>query len=415
MKVFLILILLGSVITYKQANNMQTQTQTQSQDVLQQFSEMLKNHSIIINDRENLVKLFENIIELCTNMPKTKLKAAVKAATKESKTKTKTISKKTVSVAAAEKLVGPTDAGDCPMASDLVKPAARGRGRPRKDTSGDGGAANTATPAGDAEKKKRGRPKKDKSVMISSNEDEDALIAKMISDVKLMKKNEESNGIELASDAESELGEFTGSLMRAEETTPVAIADPDEDADNSVSPVHTTIAFETPMPIEQDVPAVKAPKAPKAKVAKELAAKEPKAKPAKELKVKVVKEPKVNAVKEPKVKSAKEPKVANESKSETESNAEKVASEVKAIKESYDTPYQENQVVNGKIYLMAMIPTEPLTCKGKPYLRTETGNVYDKQSYELVGGWYYKNNQIIAAVDNEEDSEVEDLLFSDEE
>ena len=407
MKVFLFLIFRVSVTTYKQTNNMQTQAQTQSQDVLQQFSEMLKNHSIIVNDRENLVKLFENIIELCTNIPKPKLKAAVKAATKESKTK----SKKTVSVAVAEKLVGPTDAGDCPMASDLVKPAARGRGRPRKDASSDGVAVTTATPAGDAEKKKRGRPKKDKSVMISSNEDEDALIAKMISDVKLMKKNEESNEIELASDAESELEQFTGSLMRAEETTPVAIADPDEeDADkNSVSPVHTTIAFETPMPVEKDVPAVKA-KGSKVKAAKELAVKEPKAKPAKETKVKDVKEPKVKPAKEPKpVKSTKE------SKPEPELKAEKIASEVEAIKESYDTPYQENQMVNGKIYLMAMIPTEPLTCKGKPYLRTETGNVYDKDTYELVGVWDCKNKQIITAVDNEEDSEVEDLLFSDEE
>ena len=64
---------------------MQTQTQTTQPDILQQFDVLLKNHSIMVTDRENLAILFEKIVDLCTQMPKTKLKAALKAATKEPK------------------------------------------------------------------------------------------------------------------------------------------------------------------------------------------------------------------------------------------------------------------------------------------------------------------------------------------
>ena len=66
---------------------MQTQTQTQQPqtqqplDILQQFDVLLKNHSIVVTDRENLAMLFEKIVDLCTQMPKAKLKAALNAAT----------------------------------------------------------------------------------------------------------------------------------------------------------------------------------------------------------------------------------------------------------------------------------------------------------------------------------------------
>ena len=58
---------------------MQTQMTYSTQapvDVLQQFDQLLKNHSILVSDRENLTKLFENIVDLCTQMTKAKLKAA---------------------------------------------------------------------------------------------------------------------------------------------------------------------------------------------------------------------------------------------------------------------------------------------------------------------------------------------------
>ena len=58
-----------------------TTTTTQTPNILDQFSDMLKTHSIIVSDRGTLLRLFENIADLCTQMPKTKLKAAIKAAT----------------------------------------------------------------------------------------------------------------------------------------------------------------------------------------------------------------------------------------------------------------------------------------------------------------------------------------------
>lgn len=149
---------------------MQTQSDLPQSDILQQFSDMLKSHSIVVADRANLVKLLENIVDLCTQMPKTKLKAAVKAASNPAtKPAAKPAAKPATKPAAAkaakkqpvqETLVGPADAGDCPVMSDLKAPA-RGRGRPRK---ADATAVTESTPVADndAEKKKRGRPKKTK-------------------------------------------------------------------------------------------------------------------------------------------------------------------------------------------------------------------------------------------------------------
>ena len=75
---------------FRQRNQtMQTQmNSTQAPvDILQQFDQLLKSHSILVSDRENLTKLFENLVDLCTQMTKAKLKAAIKAATQESKPK----------------------------------------------------------------------------------------------------------------------------------------------------------------------------------------------------------------------------------------------------------------------------------------------------------------------------------------
>ena len=438
---------------------MQTQATPSSQDILQQFSDMLKSHSIIVSDRENLIKLFENIIELCTQMPKTKIKAAVKAAkepAKEPKAKpTKPTPKPKKSVVATvapmtQELVGPAEAGDCPMPSDL-KPAAavRGRGRPRKDASVHSvhsvvnvTVAPATTPAGDAEKKKRGRPKKDKLVTISSNQDEDALIAKMIADVKSMKKDEYESG---SVTDESELEEFTGVLMRAEETTPVAIADADDDEtdseeeseEKSVSPIHTAmVESEVQIQVEADVlpdpPATtkvvkgnkgKASKEPKAKEpkAKEPKAKEPKAKEPKAKEPKV-KEPKVKESKatEPKAKEpkAKEPKVVEvlpELEVELENvnniSVEPVSPHAPVI--SY-VPVRENKASSdGKFYLMSNFPRVSFSHSGKTYFRTETDNVYDNMTLELIGVWDHLNHEIISSFDDEE--EIEELWFSDEE
>ena len=386
------------------------QTQTQTPDILQQFSDMLKSHSIIVSDRGNLVKLFENIVELCTQMPKTKLKAAIKTATTETKepktTKTKTTKAKANANANAnpplkkpivEELVGPAEAGDCPMLSDLKPVAlARGRGRPRKNANAtvaietvassvsgvDDSVATTATPsatpAGDAEKKKRGRPKKDKSVMISSNEDEDALIAKMISDARAAMKNDE--------------------LVRAKETTPTEtpVADSDEtdtDADeNSVSPIHIEmVGSQAPIQVEVDVPV---PPTTKGKAAKEpKAAKAPKA----------AKEPKAKASK-----AAKEPK-AKASKAVHEQPDEPVA----LVAKTSPLPIRENKASSdGKIYLMPTFPRVSFSHSGQTYFRTETDNVYDNLTLELIGVWDHLNHEIITAFDDEE---VEELWLSDEE
>jgi hypothetical protein len=402
---------------------MQTQTQsptqspsTQSQDVLQQFSDMLKSHSIVVHDRENLIKLFENIVELCTQTPKPKLKAAVKAAkepapakeSKDLKNKPNPRLKKPVAAAAVitEDLVGPTDAGDCPMLSDLKPVAlARGRGRPRKNATAAvetvatvaavaAAATTTTTPVGEAEKKKRGRPKKDKSVMISSNEDEDALIAKMIEDVRSMKNDAR---------------------------TPVAIADPDDDetdtdtdeiSEISVSPIHTemvgSVGSEAPIQVEMDVPVpVPVPAVPV--VTKKLA-KAPKA----------PKEPKAAA--KPKA-ATKEPKAAAKPKAAKQAVAVvvmpvDVASDVASVLTASSTPSipaplsENNASSDGKIYLTTNFPRVSFTHSGQTYFRTETDNVYDNMTLELIGVWDHLNHEIITAFDDEE---VEELWFSDEE
>jgi len=389
---------------------MQTQTQTQTQsDILQQFSDMLKNHSIVVADRANLVKLLENIVDLCTQMPKTKLKAAVKAATK-----TPAVAKPAAKTPAAKKqpvretLVGPADAGDCPVMSDLEAPA-RGRGRPRKTD-----ATAAVVTDNDAEKKKRGRPKKDKTVTISSNEDEDALIAKMIADVK--KNAKQSAAVAMAEEdddnTESELDEFNGELIRAEETTPVVA--------NSVSPVHQVepIQPDVPIEVEADVANTKTKKQSKAKEpnAKETKAKETKAKEPK------AKEPKAKETKakEPKAKETKA-KETKQSDQPTKSTADDVVPVPDTVAPaaviqgsvSSATPLRENKASSdGNFYLMPNYPRQSFTYNGKTYLRTETDNVYDTMTLEMIGVWDHLNHEIITAFDDEE---VEELWLSDEE
>jgi hypothetical protein len=426
-------------------SNMQTQSQTQSNslDVLQQFDLLLKNHSIVVSDRENLAKLFENIVDLCTQMPKTKLKAALKAATQEPKPKPKAQSKPKAQPKAQPKevMVGADGAGDAPVISDLpVVPLARGRGRPRKvapePTVAVAVAEANANPnAETAEKKRRGRPKKDKSVTISSNDDEDALIAKMMADVASMQKEDEISAQAAAAtatataesvvipdpatdDDETEsvcsvLSEFTGPLMRCEEMTPRA---------DSVSPVihaASSGSFQQ-LDVEVSVPAKapksKAPKAPKA--AKEPVVKAPKA-------PKAAKEPVVKATK-----AAKEPKAKANAKKGVEKVAEVVVAEEVVVAplasfpaldaplvlaQQHATSGPENKESNGKIYLMPRVPTTSFSYSGKTYLRTETDNVYDNLTHELIGVWDHSNHEIIAAFDDEEVEEVEELWFSDEE
>jgi len=374
-----------ALLLSEQANtNMQTQTQpTQTPtDILQQFSDMLKTHSIVVGDRETLVRLFENIIELCTQIPKTKLKAAVKAATAPVATK-KTPATKKAPVAkkapAAKKLVvevvGPADAGVCPLESDLAQPVARGRGRgrPRKSASADDGVDTVGeTPAGEAEKKKRGRPKKDKSVTISSNDDEDALIAKMIADAKTLNHGDETES---------------------------------EHSEASVSPVPNHAVCELPMQVEADVPVAKELKAKAVKELKAKAVKEPK-----EVKTKTVKEPKevkAKAVKEPKEVKAKVVNEPNEVKAkEVISTIDIVASATSAA------PLRENKAhSDGKFYLMTNYPRSSFSYSGKTYLRTENDNVYDTMTLELIGVWDHLNHEIITSFDDDEN----ELWMSDEE
>jgi hypothetical protein len=434
-------VFVGQRFKHTKRYNMTTQTNsTQALDVLQQFDALLKNHSIVVTDRENLTKLFQNIVDLCTQMPKTKLKAAIKAATQEPKTakprakaqpKTKTQPKET--------MVGPEGAADAPVISDIVAaPVARGRGRPRKadtvvEPVATAAAVADANPnAETAEKKRRGRPKKDKSVTISSNDDEDALIEKMMADVASMQKDEAgiaypaeavtatviadvvdvviadvviadpaTDDDETEDEACSPIQTFTGPLMRCEETTPVA------ESMSPVVPTSSPSSFQTfDVEVEVPTPAPKATKEPKSKAA----AKEPKAKAAKE--------PKSKAAKEPKAKEAKAPKAAV-AKKDAKVVAVAVAAPVAVtapLASFTATPIQsdsrqENQETNGRIYLMAMIPTTSFSYNGKTYLRTETDNVYDNLTYELIGVWDHSNHEIISAFDDEDD----ELYFSDEE
>ena len=362
--------------------------QTQTTDVIQQFYDTLKTHSIVVDDREILVKLFESVVELCTQMPKTKLKAAVKAATKNAVANTKKAPAAKKTPAPAKKAQPPVEVvepgaaevGVCPLESDIAKPIARGRGRPRKTVSTEAVVVGTvATPAGEAEKKKRGRPKKDKSVVMSSNDDEDALIAKMITDAKKMKEL-------------SDAGDETESVH----------------SDVSVSPVPVHHVSEMPMEVEADVPEVVIPVTKKA-------TKEPKAKAVKEPKAKAVKEPKAKAVKEPKAKAVKEPKAkaVKETKETKAIDTEAPAVTAIAVIAS-EAPVRENKAQSdGKFYLMPNYPRSSFSFSGKTYLRTENDNVYDNLTLELIGVWDHLNHEIITTFDDEED--VEDLWMSDEE
>ena len=423
---------------------MQTQTQTQIQtptlDILQQFDVLLKNHSIVVSDRENLAKLFVTIMDLCTQMPKTKLKAALKAATQEPKTtpkpRAKAQSKLKTQTQPKEIIADPTDAGDAPMMSDLaeVKVVARGRGRPRKAATDmaplatAAAAANANPNAESAEKKRRGRPKKDKSVTISSNDDEDALIEKMMADVASMQKDKgliacptsaiadpATDDDETDDEVYSPIQVFTGALMRCEEMTPIAATT------ESLSPViHASSSssfqqFNFEIEVEVEAPkAVNATKTPKTKAAKEPKAKAVKAK---ELNAK---EPKTIKAKEPKPIKAKEPKTIKAKElnaKETNETVAQIAIEVAAIalpaplaSFSADS-HLENKETNGKIYMLAMIPTTSFSYNGRTYKRTETDNVYDNLTHELIGVWDHSNHEIITAFDEEDD----DLNFSDEE
>ena len=398
---------------------MQTQTQTQQPlDILQQFDVLLKNHSIVVTDRENLAMLFEKIVDLCTQMPKAKLKAALKAATKpvakpvavakprakaQPKPKTKTI----------QPMIGPDGAADAPVISDLVAdPAVRGRGRPRKATASIATAAAEANPnAETAEKKRRGRPKKDKTVTFSSNDDEDALIEKMMADVACMQKataaEVDDDETETEDELESPMQIFTGKLMRCEEMSPVAAAAAAAaNTPESLSPIvqasssHSFGQFvQAP---EVEAPEVEAPEveveAPKTVV---KAAKAPKT-------VKAPKEPKtVKAPKEPKtVKAPKEPKAPKAVNAKEVEVAVAVA-EVAVVEVA--ALATENKETNGKIYLLDRVPNDSFSFNGKTYLRTETDNVYDNLTHELIGVWDHANHEIIAAFDDDE------LYYSDEE
>ena len=396
---------------FKQSNNrynMQTQTQNPSApntsapssplDILQQFDGLLKTHSIVVNDRENLAILFEKIVELCTQMPKTKLKAAIKAATQELKpttTKPKGKSQPKTKAQPKDIMVGPDGAADAPVISDLPV-AARGRGRPRKAETIAPASAAADPNAETAEKKRRGRPKKDKTVTISSNDDEDALIEKMMADVASMQKDEDvvaavavvEDDDETDTDDEmSPLQPFSGELMRSVRS-------------ESMSPViHTSVAasvfeFEE---VEADVAVNAAP----SKGKKEPKAKEPKAKEPK------AKEPKA---KEPKAKvtKAKEPK-AKEAKAVASSMSESIVITSVASKVT-NVPLQENREINGMLCLTPNFPRTSFTYNGRTYLRTETDNVYDNMTHEMIGVWDHANHEIICAFD-----EDEEMFFSEEE
>jgi hypothetical protein len=402
--------------------NMQTETtqatQPQALDILQQFDQMLKNHSIVVSDRENLAKLFENIFDLCTQTTKTKLKAAVKAATQEPNTKTKAAPKPRAPRAAPkaqaqEPMVGPEGAADAPVSSDLQKaPVARGRGRPRKNQADAAVSVKTADAnpnAETAEKKRRGRPKKDKAVNISSNDDEDALIEQMMADVASMQAD-----------------------VVVVPTVPATSHMDDDDATESegeMSPkVHEPKSQLPAFVVEADVPsnavkAVKEVKEVKPKAVKEVKEVKPKAvkevKPKAVVKSKAVKEVKpkaVKAVKEAKpVKEAKSKavkKAANEANEANETNTNAVQQPLATFSQAMPAvviPKTESHEVNGTIYLHPNFPASSFSWNGKTYLRTELDNVYDNLTLEMVGVWDHVNHEVISAFDDDE------LYFSDEE
>ncbi len=373
---------------------MQTQTQTSQTDILQQFANMLKSHSIVVSDRENLVKLLENIVELCTQMPKTKLKAAVKAASKPpapaADAKKAPAKKAPAKKNQEETLVGPENAGDCPMGSDIVKPAVARRGRPRKTAAQTVHNDDVATPAAEAEKKKRGRPKKDKTLVVSSNDDEDELIAQMIADVKSLKSAVEPvlepvvNDDDDATDTEDEDAIASSIASSVVSLSPV------------VTIMTTTPAADVSDNDNDDVPPAKTKG--KGKVTKP---KEPKEKATK---TKEPKEPKEKATKVNKNKSSPAPAPA----------PALTPVSVSVPSPAAEVPTRENKAGrDGKFYLMPNFPRSSFTYNGKTYLRTETDNVYDNLTLEMIGVWDHLNHEIITAFDEDED--VEDLLMSDDE
>ena len=398
-------------------NDQTSESNSNPLDILQQFDGLLKNHSIVVTDRDNLAKLFERIVDLCTQMPKTKLKAALKAATQAPKTKATPKTKaqpKTKTTNSKEIMVGPDGAADAPTIADLGE-VTRGRGRPRKAAT----EIVTENPNPEtAEKKRRGRPKKDKSVTISSNDDEDALIEKMMADVASMQKDEDH--IPYPADVAAVAAVAAVAVDEVEVEVPVTVAtavmsDDDTDTDESLSPIiQTTFEFhhEGEVEVEKDV-VITLPTKPikevKAKPIKEVKAKpvkEVKAKPVKEVKAKPVKEVKAKPVKE--VKEVKEVK-ANPVKTLASFSASAPAPDVAVVASSQRDV--ENQEMNGGIYLTAGFPTSSFTWNGKTYLRTELDNVYDSLTYEMIGVWDHVNHEVICVFDEEEDG----MYFSDEE
>jgi hypothetical protein len=358
---------------------MQTQTTAPAVNILDQFSEMLKSHSIVVSDRDNLLKLLENIVDLCTQMPKTKLKAALKAATPKTVAEPKKKPAAAAKKSKAEILVGPADAGDCPVLSDIAK-APRGRGRPRKEVAV-ASPTQSESSVNEAEKKKRGRPKKDKTIVVSSNEDEDALIAKMMSDMKAMQRDEDA--------------------VTPAAVTPAAIPDPAENEDdNSTVSVSPVIALHPEVEADVVVEVKKTTKtATNAKKTKEP------------------KEPKAH-------KAAKEPKNASKTSKKSKSDSVEPAAAPAAAPTAVAAPAispapasafppRENKAhSDGNFYLMPNYPRTSFTYNGVTYLRTETDNVYDNLTFELIGVWDHLNHEIITACDEEEET---DIWMSDEE
>jgi hypothetical protein len=221
-------------------------------------------------------------------------------------------------------------------------------------------------------------------------------------------------GPEAEAEAEAAQSELTDIMIVGAEN--VAIADPDETEDEkSVSPVHTgLVESEVQIQVEADTTAITP-----TKIAKTKATKEPKAKATKEPKAKAIKEPKAKATKEPKSKAPKaikEPKVAAvlpelEIENVTTRSVEPVSPHAPVI--SY-VPVRENKASSdGKFYLMPNFPRVSFSHSGRTYLRTETDNVYDNMTLELIGVWDHLNHEIITSFDDEE--EIEELWFSDEE
>ena len=79
---------------------------------------------------------------------------------------------------------------------------------------------------------------------------------------------------------------------------------------------------------------------------------------------------------------------------------------------SVPVPLRENKASSdGKFYLMSNFPRRSFSCKGKTYFRTETDNVYDNLTLELVGVWDHLNHEIVTPFDDEY---IEDLWMSDQ-